>query len=180
MSVQHQNRHPGADPAWQSVVKAPASHRGWRCAGLARRDEKEYRQYSTPPNGRPAQSCGGCSASRLQAGLSPRAARLGVVVLVSTTLLAGLAQTPAAEAPWLGVRLPPVFEPAHRAGTALDGAGRKRVGPWIRATRPADSHARHTETVRSRDQWSRARRRARWLGLRGGRPRSGCPVSRRS
>ena len=42
--------------------ESPASHREWRCARLARRDEGEYRQYSTEKQRRQV----GCSAIRMQ------------------------------------------------------------------------------------------------------------------
>ena len=42
--------------------ESPASHRGWRCAGLARRDEGAYGQYSTEEQRRQT----GCSAGRMQ------------------------------------------------------------------------------------------------------------------
>ena len=47
---------------------------------------------------------------------------LWVVVLLSTALPAGLAQTPAAGAPWFGVPLPPVFEP-HVAPAIIGARG---------------------------------------------------------
>ena len=51
---------PGATLAVRGESRA--SHRGWRCAGLARRDAGAYRQYSTEKQRRQ----GGCSAGRMQ------------------------------------------------------------------------------------------------------------------
>src|ERR1700674_4032839 len=64
--------------------ESPASHRGGRCARMARRDDREYREYlrkeqrsSTPgsPTRHPRWGGGGMQRRPNAAGLSPRAAK---------------------------------------------------------------------------------------------------------
>src|SRR5712692_2244908 len=66
---------------------SPPSHRGRRCARLARRDDREYREYLREEQRRQA----GCSAGRMQADFHHG---LLAVVFAVATLPALLAQGP--------------------------------------------------------------------------------------
>ena len=130
--------------AWSEGVavrgESPASHRGWRWAGVTRRDEGAYRQYSTPLSKSPAQSLTGCSASRMQRDFHHGLLRVVTIVLL---VLGGVRadaapgrdpqersvdHAPVTQAVWVGLGriVGAVTDPE---GLPLDGAVISAFGP---------------------------------------------------